>query len=49
MMQSRDSWNNMAIYTSTDSYIITFTNSDGIGSQTLTTTAVHTSAGVYQA
>jgi hypothetical protein len=48
-IQSRDSWNNLAIYTTSDSFSITFTRSDGGGSQTLTTTAVHLSAGVYRA
>jgi hypothetical protein len=47
--QSRDAWSNNCIYTTSDSYAITFTQSDGLGSNTLTTTGFHTSAGVYQA
>jgi hypothetical protein len=46
-IQSRDTWSNLAIYTTTDSYSITFTRSDGGGSEVLTTTAVHQSVGVY--
>jgi hypothetical protein len=40
-IQSRDTWYNLAIYTTTDSYSITFSRSDGGGSEMLTTTAVH--------
>jgi hypothetical protein len=39
----------MAIYTTTDSYSITFTRNDGLGSEELTTTSVHQSSGVYRA
>jgi hypothetical protein len=46
-IQSRDTWSNLAIYTTSDSYSITFTRSDGGGSELLTTTAIHQSAGVY--
>jgi hypothetical protein len=46
-IQSRDTFNNDATFTTTDSYSITFTRSDGGGSELLTTTAIHQSAGVY--
>jgi hypothetical protein len=48
-LQCRDTWSNDGIYTTSDSYAITFTRSDGGGSEQLTTTAVHQSAGVYRA
>jgi hypothetical protein len=48
-IQSRDIYNNNGIYTTSDSYRISFTRSDGGGPEQLTTTAVHQSAGVYRA
>jgi hypothetical protein len=39
-MQSIDTWGNLAIYTTSDIYTITFTRSDDGGSEMLTTEAV---------
>jgi hypothetical protein len=49
LIQSRDTWDNLAIYNTADSYSIVFTRNDGLGSETLSTTAYHTSLGVYRA